>query len=464
MSTKSDQRFDATQLSYAIHVRRAIRAIEDLRQQALAREKEFFPALQKTSPLTRESGYNLVHYLALRNNDIRELQQHLHSLGVSSLGTAEAHVMASLNAALFALHRLIGSEIPESLHETAPVTIEIGRELLAEHTHAALGPKPKQRVSRIMVTMPSEAADDPTIIRKLLADGMDVMRINCAHDNADAWLRMIDHLRSAESELGRSCKVSFDLAGPKLRTEPLVPGPEVIKWKPVRDALGRVTCPARIWLTLDAGTVDDESAFVIPIESHLSGMVGDSIRLQDARGRQRLLNVIAVSDKGWLCQSDRTGYVTSGTIFEVYREESKIGSGQVAKLLATENALKLKAGDQLRVVREQQLGRPATVDANGCVIEPATLSCTLPEVFESVRPDERILFDDGKISGVIEQVSDAELIVRVVSTAKDTAKLKGEKGINLPDSSLHVPCFTEKDLEDLKFVVKHGDLAALSFV
>ena len=48
----------------------------------------------------RESAYNLVHYLAVRRHDVRELQDELTRLGLSSLGRMEAHVMASLQAVL----------------------------------------------------------------------------------------------------------------------------------------------------------------------------------------------------------------------------------------------------------------------------------------------------------------------------------------------------------------------------
>ena len=41
-----------------------------------------------------------------------------------------------------------------------------------------------------MVTMPSEAADDYTLVHNLLKQGMDCLRINCAHDDASAWLRI----------------------------------------------------------------------------------------------------------------------------------------------------------------------------------------------------------------------------------------------------------------------------------
>lgn len=48
----------------------------------------------------RDSARNLLHHLALRRRDLRPLQQRLAELGLSSLGGAEAHVLASLEAVL----------------------------------------------------------------------------------------------------------------------------------------------------------------------------------------------------------------------------------------------------------------------------------------------------------------------------------------------------------------------------
>ena len=76
-----------------------------------------------------------------------------------------------------------------------------------------------------MVTMPAEAADRYEIVRDLLLAGMDVMRVNCAHDDAAAWVSMVENLRRAELEVGRSARVLFDLAGPKLRTGPIAGAP-----------------------------------------------------------------------------------------------------------------------------------------------------------------------------------------------------------------------------------------------
>ena len=48
-----------------------------------------------------------------------------------------------------------------------------------------------------MVTLPSEAADDPRVVDGLVDAGMDIARINCAHDDAEAWRRMAGNVRAA---------------------------------------------------------------------------------------------------------------------------------------------------------------------------------------------------------------------------------------------------------------------------
>ena len=107
------------------------------------------------------------------------------------------------------------------------------RRLLEEHTINLLGPRPPHRGVRVMVTMPSEAADDYNLVRALVSEGMDCMRINCAHDGIEAWDRMVTNLHRARKETGRECRILMDLPGPKLRTGPITPGPRVAKWRPI---------------------------------------------------------------------------------------------------------------------------------------------------------------------------------------------------------------------------------------
>ena len=99
------------------------------------------------------------------------------------------------------------------------------------------------------MTMSTEAATDYELVRDLVQSGMNCMRINCAHDNPEAWAGMIHNLQKVREETGLPCRIEMDLAGPKPRTGPIHPGAPVIRCHPGRDEFGRVTKPVRIWLT-----------------------------------------------------------------------------------------------------------------------------------------------------------------------------------------------------------------------
>jgi pyruvate kinase len=453
------------EVSRAIRLGRAKRGVEELRRAALAAEQEFSAELKLVAPSMRESAFNLVHYLAVRRHDVRALQDDLSRLGLSSLGRMEAHVMASLQAVLQVLLTLRGEPVPADVVEDPPITFDTGGAMLAEHTSAILGPATQGRQTRIMVTMPGEAADDPDMIRGLVKAGMGIMRINCAHDSPKTRETMVRRLREAERELGKRCLVSFDLAGPKLRTGPIVPGPAVVKWRPTRNAVGRVTKFARVRLVADSNQPDAKGP-TIPVEAALldKAKPGDTFAFADARNRKRVLHVNEVHPGECLCETDRTAYVVPGTRLTLQRDQSSIAKGEVGALPTVEQWIALRAGDFLEVVHGEVPGRNATYDDDGRITEPAFVSCALAEVFSGVRVDEPILFDDGKIWGVIRGVGENRLRVEITGVAGGMAKLKAEKGINLPESDLALPALTPKDIEDLAFVAKYADAVGMSFV
>jgi pyruvate kinase len=459
------KRFTEEEVTRGLLIERATRGVEQLRRAALAAEEEFRYELGLTAPELRESAYNLIHYLAVRRHDVRPLQDDLSRLGLSSLGRLEAHVLASLNAVLAALCALRGQPVGEEIREAPPINFDSGDAILAEHANAILGPYGEGSKTRIMVTMPSEAAEDPELIRDLVAGGMQIARINCAHDSPRGWERMLKHLRRAERETGRTCRVSFDLAGPKLRTGDIAPGPQVAKWRPERDRLGKMVEPARVRFVRQIDDIEHDEPG-IPVEGDITreAKVGDVIELTDTRGRERILQVVAAGKGECTCETDTTAYVVPGTALKLLRKDKTVTKGEIGALPPAPQWIALRPGDPLDVVRGDEPGRDAVHDEEGSILEPAAVSCSLPEVFRSVRVGERILFDDGKISGVIRAVTDDRIRVEVASAVGGAAKLRGEKGINLPDSILHLPALTEKDIEDLAFVAKHGDMVALSFV
>ncbi|MEZ4601720.1 MAG: pyruvate kinase [Syntrophotaleaceae bacterium] len=434
-------------------------AAESLEQEA----GSFF----EVAPGYQASKANLLHYLALRRQDLRSIQEKLARCGLSSLGRAEPHVLASLEAVLRNLHALAG--YPASSN-TSGISFEEGASLLDCHTDTLLGPKPGHRRVRIMVTVPSEAAENYLLVRDLVANGMDCMRINCSHNDPEVWERMIVNLRRAKRELGKKCHVLMDLAGPKLRTGPVESGARVVKIRPIRDQFGRVAAPARIWLTRGRETdlPDAPADAVLPVPSRwLTGIrQGDTVTFSDARGKKRDIRITSRDSKGCWGELEDTTYIVPGT--EVFRirpsaKEKEPKKGRVGEIADPDPHILLKNGDFLILTRTMVAGHSARYDEKGRMQSPASIGCTLPEVFSSVKAGERIWFDDGKIGGIIRAVSEDQIRVEIVQARSKGEKLRGEKGINLPDTRLAVSALTPKDRNDLEFIVRNAHMVGMSF-
>jgi pyruvate kinase len=313
-----------------------------------------------------------------------------------------------------------------------------------------------------MVTMPSEAANDANLVEGLLRSGMDIMRINAAHDDATAWRAMVGHLKRAKTATGLRCKVLVDLAGPKLRTGALATEAGVLKIKPRRDRHGAVTAPGRIWLTPTGRTPPSAAPgyAVVPVNGDLPPDITDVV-VHDRRGKTRRLKVERTAGLSLLCGTDRTIYLESGSRLRFFAKRERRGRGQVGALPATTQAILLRSGDRLRLTRTAAAGHPARRGRNGP--EPACIPCTLPQVFRDVRRGEPIWFDDGKIGGIVTSNDRRVIDVRITRTRVGGALLLPDKGINLPLSNLRLSGLTEKDRRDLAFAGRHADLVGLSF-
>lgn len=317
-----------------------------------------------------------------------------------------------------------------------------------------------------MVTMSTEAAQDYDLVRSLLASGMDCMRINCAHDDAHAWANMVAHLRRAEGELGRRCRILMDLAGPKLRTGTVESKPSRLKWKPSHKHSEHEIVPARIWLH-PAGTSSlmEKADAVMPLAGTGFDLLlaGDVLAFENGC---QLLIVERAAEGCWASSVEKAS-VVSGTPLQ-YRsampEPKSVVDLHVADLPPVERAIPLQLGDILVLTRDAVPGQAAEYAADGSLLHPAYIPCLPPDILADVRVGEHIWLDDGKFGGMIQRASRDEAWIDITHTPTGGGRLKAEKGINLPDSRLQLATLTAKDQEDLKFVAANADFIGMSFV
>jgi pyruvate kinase len=424
-----------------------------LRQSMLDSEKRHALEIDSVGAQQRDSARNLIHYLALRATDLRALQEKLSWLGVSSLGRAESHVLANVDKVIGILHRLTGQAWQDHSQDEPAGSVS-GRQLLQFHADTLLGPALRERKVRIMVTLPSEAAADYGLVRRLVQAGMDVARINCAHDDAAAWESMAHLVRRAAKASQRDIQILMDLGGPKIRTGALTPGPAVLKLKPERDALGHAISPSRLRIDASAGgrTSATAQAHIVADADWLAGLrVGSQIEVTDARAKKRRLLVVECDADGVFAECLSSYYLTPDTALSYKgRHGRKIHSAYPGGIEPQPGALRLHNGDRLHLTHEGK--------------DDAThIACTLPQVFAQVHAGERIWFDDGRIGGVVRKATAKGLEVEIVQAREGGESLLADKGINFPDSHLNLPALTDKDLQDLQTVAQIADLVGLSF-
>ena len=139
-----------------------------------------------------------------------------------------------------------------------------------------------------MVTLPSEAATDPSLVAECVAAGMDIARINCAHDDTAAWAgdgrqrargrrRGRPHGPGLDGRARPEAADRADQTGPRGGARPGDP----------RRRRRHVCAPARIWLT-DAAAPTEPPEPAPPREAaDPAGAGRDAAWLGRARGRGR---------------------------------------------------------------------------------------------------------------------------------------------------------------------------------
>jgi pyruvate kinase len=325
--------------------REALAEVAALRRQTVADGQKLHRSWRKriARGSFEPSALNFAHYLVLRRQDLRPLQRRLMGLGVSSLGRLESRVLVSLDAVIFALAAIGGDDTE---HRPSPSEADFfhGEALLAARVGEIFGPARPGRLGRIMVTLPTEAADDPALIKTCAERGADVMRINCAHDGAREWTRMIANIRSAEEKTGRQLPILMDIGGPKVRAD-------------------RVLTPP-----------------------------------------------------------DRS---------------------------------RIHIGDIFLLAREIQ---PAIAEV------PFQVTCSVPEVLDSLGVDDEVSLDDGALQGKVIGAGHGGHLVHIARGKLAGIKLVRGKGLNFPTTELKLDPLTAKDRRDLDFIATHADMVGYSFV
>src|SRR5690606_29369566 len=220
------------------------------------------------------------------------------------------------------------------------------RKIQNENFEVLFGKIKRKRKTAIMVTQPSIAASDKQFTKSLIDLGMDSARINCAHDDETIWKRIINNIRAN----GNSCKITMDLAGPKIRTGKMKPGHKVIHIKPKKNELGKMVAPAKIWMA-PYGTpppMGEKADAIIPINKKWlqKTQIGSYIVFKDSRGKKRKITIDKLENNGRWGICKKSSFIISGTSLNVFYKKGSASEKFTAnKLLPLEEVIFLIEGD-----------------------------------------------------------------------------------------------------------------------
>jgi len=418
-----------------------------------------------------ESLLNLRHYLALRSKDRTPLQEKLFLMSLSSLGRSYAHVAASIDTLYDQLASSLSKEqiSPEETAALKHLSIDKAIETASKNSKALFGGRASAKLSRqntaIMVTLPSHAADNGgELIVALAQSGVNVFRINTAHDTPNEWRAMAEVIAIVNASRSESEKIKIfvDLAGPKIRTGkinevdlPVEIGSNKREKKVLLvsgDALTRSE-------TLDTRTLEKLPAqLALTPKFYKKLQKGDRLKIVDAYGKKVSLWVEKIEENYCEALIERKVFVDKKTTIS-----RKSTASTIENIPTQVEVIRLFRGDRLVISEEESLGHAARLDKEGNVVENALIGCSFKGVLERVSVGESIFIDDGKIGVEVVAKEKNTLVCKVTQAKAGGVVLKEEKGINFPQTAINTPALTRSDRENVLEVLDFADNLSLSF-
>jgi pyruvate kinase len=185
------------------------------------------------------------------------------------------------------------------------------------------------RRTKIVATL-GPATDKERVLKKVLAAGVDVVRLNYSHGTADDQARRVEQVRKAAAELGKDVGILADLQGPKIRIESFKEGPVELQE-------GQMFALDTAW-PKDAGTLE------------VVGCAYADLPRDVVPGDMLLLNDGAISMKVDKVEGTRiTGTVQVGGILSNRKGINRLGGGLSATALSFKDRIDIREAVALDV-------------------------------------------------------------------------------------------------------------------
>jgi len=406
---------------------------------------------------------NLSDYVALRNFDISKLQNELTALGLSSLGRAQSCVISSIDQDITLLSQILRLDY-KYLSLEKELDFKTAKKLLKENTEIFGATDKEKFKTKVMVTLPSEAATSNCLIKELIEKGTSVLRINTAHDNEEAWKKMAQYIKNENKAQNKNTKIYVDLAGPKNRT-----GKITKVFTPFTIGSKQKLCEVDIipQSKIDAFTKKEgKDSFGRKCNSSLS--VNDSfykkcfkmdkIKIIDPLRKKEIPCKVYIKDDRVFITPHKKITITNETMLSSYNNKL---STKLFNLSYLAQKIRVYQEDTVVLTHQNVEGRINYTYQNKQY--SAIISCTNKEIFPYLKIGDEIFIDDGKIGFIVTENLDIGVVLKVILAKENGSILKEEKGINFPNTDLEIPAITYEDLKNLYSTLEFADIIGVSF-
>ncbi len=436
--------------------------IETTYSQLIKLKEEILSCVDQTN--SNQSIQNLQAYIKLRSLDLRELQNHLTNLGLSSLGRAQSCVINSINQDILILSKLLHKPYKQTQNDLDVLNYDDAKNIMLKNSEV-FGKSDTSFKTKVMVTLPSEASNSPELISKLIANGTSVFRINTAHDDASTWNKMASYIKEENEKQNKQTKIYVDLAGPKNRTQPII----------------KVFTPFKIgsWRVpklVEVVPVSQQEAFTKKYEKNTRSAVqatlvvshdffqvcksSSKVKIDDFERDARQYYCIIKKDDRIFLEVNKKITIYENTTMEIKDENHKYISCfyNIEKL---SKDIKLYKGNQIIITNQDILGDSDYSYEN--IVYDAIIGCSNKEIFPYVNRGDDIYIDDGKIGCKVLAINEIGLVCEVFLAKENGTSLKEEKGINFPSTDLKIDAITPTDEKNFEDIVEFADMIGLSF-
>lgn len=398
------------------------------------------------------SCMNMQDFLSLKKFDLTMLQKALVDIGFSSLEWSHFYLVYTIEKQLEVLGHLLGYSPMERSQEPSPQDVYISMQQRSRFLKSH-----ESSENSVMITLPSDAAEDPSIIQGLAARNIDIVRINTAHDSLNQWQKMAQIVKriNQSTRLNNPIRIYVDLAGPKIRTGKIKLVTVPLKIRPDEHSMLLLTSKK-----LQENTLPNTICGQCVVDKHWfrKRRKGEKILLTHPELKNRKLRIKKIDEKGLWLDFDKKLTIDEQSRFEI--QDKRKDQTSIKNLLQKEQEIRLFIGNYIVLRSDSSVIGQLTEEET---VAKAEISCSNPDIFDFIEIETPLYIDDGKIGLRVTEKTDHGVLCRVEHAKPNGTVLKGEKGINLPETNLDIDAVTPLDKENLRAVIEFADIIGISF-